>query len=379
MAKKLIKNAVIYTGVNVIKNAFLLYDEKILEIGSMKNVPTVDEENVIDAEGKIIIPGMIDVHIHGGYTFDTMDGTSEILCKFSDALLQEGVTSFFPTTMTQSNENIEQALKACAEAKKLGANIEGIHVEGPFVSKKRAGAQPLDYIVKPDAERLKEWNKIADGLVKLITFAPEEADEAFMNVLKEENIVGSAGHTDDTFDGLEGKGITHYTHLYNQMRGLHHREPGVVGKALLDENAFVEIIPDGIHIHPAMVDLAYRLKGSDRVCVITDSMRAKGLEDGEYELGGQKVYVADKQARLEDGTLAGSVVTMDQAFRNIIAFTGCTIEDAVKMTSVNQAKQFGLKNKGTLEVGKDSDFVILDNTLHIEKVISKGKEAGEIK
>ncbi|CKF22304.1 N-acetylglucosamine-6-phosphate deacetylase [Streptococcus pneumoniae] len=180
------------------------------------------------------------------------------------------------------------------------------------------------------------------------------------------------GHTDAIDAQLKNRNITHATHLYNQMRGLHHREPGVVGHVLLNPDVMVEVITDGIHIHPDMVKLAYKLKGPKKVSVITDAMRAKGLEDGLYELGGQPVHVKDGSARLEDGTLAGSILKMDQAFRNVIEFTGCSIEDAVLMTSVNQAEEFGLNNKGALAVGKDADFVVMNEDLHVYDTVRLG-------
>ncbi|AWC30873.1 N-acetylglucosamine-6-phosphate deacetylase [Bacillus cytotoxicus] len=381
MKTQVVINAKIYTGQEVIESGFIRYVKTITEIGLMAQYVPQEDEVVFDAEGKIIIPGMIDVHIHGGYDIDAMDANSDGLVTLGQEMLKEGVTTYFPTTMTQAPEAIERALRAAKEAKEKGAHFEYIHLEGPYVSKKRAGAQPLEHIVPANIEQFKKWQEASGNLIKLVTYAPEEEGAIeFEEYLAETGVVGTIGHTDAIDEQLKNRKITHATHLYNQMRGLHHREPGVVGHVLLNPEIMVEIITDGIHIHPDMVKLAYKLKGPKKISVITDAMRAKGLEDGLYELGGQPVHVKDGSARLEDGTLAGSILKMDQAFRNVIQFTGCSIEDAVLMTSVNQAEEFGLINKGALAVGKDADFVVMNEDLHVYDTVrlgihmKKGKE-----
>ncbi len=373
MKTQVVINAKIYTGQEVVENGFIRYAETIKEIGLMAQYVSQENETVLDAAGKIVIPGMIDVHIHGGYDIDAMDANSDGLVTLGKEMLKEGVTTYFPTTMTQAPEAIEAALHAAKEAKEKGAHFEYIHLEGPYVSKKRAGAQPLEHIVPANIEQFKQWQEASGNLIKLVTYAPEEEGALeFEQYLAETGVVGTMGHTDAIDTQLKNRNITHATHLYNQMRGLHHREPGVVGHVLLNPDVMVEVITDGIHIHPDMVKLAYKLKGPKKVSVITDAMRAKGLEDGLYELGGQPVHVKDGSARLEDGTLAGSILKMDQAFRNVIEFTGCSIEDAVLMTSVNQAEEFGLNNKGALAVGKDADFVVMNEDLHVYDTVRLG-------
>ncbi|MFC5466413.1 N-acetylglucosamine-6-phosphate deacetylase [Lederbergia graminis] len=377
MKEQVIINATIYPGGTnePIENGFLRFGETITEIGEMSAFTGQMNELVTDASGAIIIPGMIDIHIHGGYGVDTMDADPEKLRFLSENLLKEGVTSFFATTITQNHDNITKALEAVRIAKQQGISIEGVHLEGPFINVKRAGAQPPEYITDPDLELFLQWHEASGELIKLVTYAPELKGAAeFEKLMLERGIVPSVGHSDAVREELIPSKASHATHLYNGMRGLHHREAGVAGHALLTPSVQVEIIADGIHITPDMIMLAYRLKGAEGICVISDAMRAKGMPDGETELGGQKVWVENGEARLENGSLAGSVLKMDDAFRNIIKFTGCTIQEAVQMTSSNQAREFGLTQKGSLLAGKDADFVWMNEQLQVQKTYRRGVE-----
>jgi len=371
---KTILNATIYTGKSVIENGFVRYDERISAVGSMDDyVPETDEET-IDASGKIIVPGFIDIHSHGGYGIDMMDGDPEQLNEMTKKMLAEGITSYFPTTMTQSDENIEQALAGVKEAKETNPMIQGIHLEGPFVSPDYKGAQPEKFMRAADANTMKRWNDISGGNIRMVTYAPEMGDvSAFEEYCKANNIILSVAHSGATYDDLKASSATHVTHLFNGQLGLHHREIGVAGYGLLEDDVITEMIVDGFHVYPSMVKLAYKTKGADQMALVTDAMRAKGLPEGESELGGQKVIVKDKQARLENGSLAGSVLTFNDAFKNIINFTGCSIEEAVLMSSVNQAREFHLDQKGTLEAGKDADLLILNNELTVKQTILGGK------
>lgn len=370
---KIIINATIYTGEEVIESGYLRFQEEILEVDTMQNYQAQETDETWNAAGKILVPGFIDVHSHGGYGIDTMDADPNLLNEMTEKMLQEGVTSYFPTTMTQSDENIEKALASVREAKKTNPMIQGIHLEGPFVSPEYKGAQPEQYMGAADAEKMKRWNDLSGGNIRLVTYAPEMGDVSDFETYCEENeIVLSVGHSGATYEQLQAAKASHVTHLFNGQLGLHHREIGVAGFGLLEEDVYAEMIVDGFHITPSMVKLAYKTKGAGQILLITDSMRAKGFPEGESELGGQKVFVKDKQARLESGALAGSVLTFIDAFKNMISFTGCSIEEAVKMSSVNQAQEFGLTKKGKLTVGRDADFVVLDDQLNVNQTVLGG-------
>lgn len=246
-----------------------------------------------------------------------------------------------------------------------------------YISKERAGAQPIQYIIEPSIQQFHHWQELSEGRIKQITVAPEVNNGfEFIEKISKERIVVSLGHSDAISDEIEhavGIGAKQATHLYNQMRPFHHREPGVVGDVLLEDDLKVEIIADFIHSHPKSVIFAYRLKGASRVILITDAMRAKGLDYGVYDLGGQAVHVTETGAHLSDGTLAGSVLTMEQAVKNIHAVTKCTLQELVAMSSNNAANQLELPSKGYIGKGMDADLVILDEDLNVQKTICRGK------
>lgn len=366
--------ATIYSGEIVIDNGYIRFDETIQEVGPMTEYEEQDNDKIIDVTNKKIIPGFIDIHSHGGYGIDNMDADPEKINQMVDEFLNEGITSYFATTMTQTPENIEAALIAIKEAMKLNDRILGIHVEGPFINVEYKGAQSPDHIIPADVELMKKWQELSGGAIRLVTYAPEQENvESFEKYCLNEDIVLSAGHSAAVYSELKESSATHITHLFNGQRGLHHREPGVAGYGLLEGNVMVEMIVDGHHIDHKMVDFAYRIKGAEGIVLITDSMRAKGLPDGVSELGGQKVIVKDATARLENGSLAGSALTFIDAFRNMIEFTNCSIEEVVLMSSTNQAKEFNLATKGLLKPNYDADFLVLDHNLNLEQTIYGGQ------
>lgn len=373
---KLIKEKKIYTGDGVIENGYIRFGEKIKEIGDMAGFEPKGDDLEVECAGTIVVPGFIDIHSHGGYGKDNMDATpDEINEMVKQMTKKEGITTYFCTTMTQTYENIEKAMQNIHDAAQKNPVIKGIHVEGPFISTVFKGAQDPSYIKKPDENTLAKWNEISGGLIRIVTYAPEEADPSFETWCKENGVVLSAGHSNALYGELNASGATHVTHLYNAQRGLNHREPGVTGYGMLAEGVHAELICDGKHIVPDMVKLACKVRGYDGIELITDSMRAKGMPEGKSELGGQVVIVKDGMAKLEDGTIAGSILTYIQAFKNVMEFTGASVEEAVKMTSGNQAKEFGLDSKGAIAVGKDADMVVLNDAFELVQTISYGELA----
>ncbi len=324
------------------------------------------ESIIIDSRGKYIVPGFIDQHIHGAGNFDTMDNEGiDTICQ---TLVREGTTSFLPTTMTYDLDVVKQIIDELQKYDGTsGANIVGIHVEGPFINGvEYLGAQNGKYIKKPnkaDIERLNETK-----FVKVVTYAPELDDDLEMTKYMAENdIVASIGHSGATMAQAEAAlnhGARCFTHLHNACSGHHHRNPGVVTAAFANEQ-IAELIVDGVHIHPDAVRATHKIKGTDGIVLITDAMRAKGMEDGQYDLGGQTVYKNGSEARLENGVLAGSVLVMNEAVANMHKFTNCGIADAVQMASYNVAQNLGLKNKGLIKAGYDFDITVLDEQFNV--------------
>jgi N-acetylglucosamine-6-phosphate deacetylase len=380
----LLKGIQIYSEKVKLENGYIkIKDQKIIELGPIEKLDQEDQFEIVEIPSNYkAIPGFIDVHIHGVGGADVMDATKEALDTMTNTLPGEGTTSFLATTMTQGSTEIEKALTNAGdyikEQQSRGkAEILGIHLEGPFVNAKRAGAQPLDHIIDPNLEIFKRWHSLSKENIKLVTMAPEQPGGLEMvRYLKENDIIASIGHSDATYEEVSGAieaGVNHVTHLFNQMRGLHHREPGVVGAAFLHDELKTEIIADGVHVRPEMVKLAYQQKGNEGVILITDSMRAKCLKNGQYDLGGQDVTVKDGKAVLSDGTLAGSILKLGNAVKNILAYTGCSLEDAIEMASANPAKQLKIYDKkGSIAKGKDADIVILDENLDVFMTICRG-------
>lgn len=360
---------------------------KIKELGPINAIPS-HLKNVDTIEipvGQTVVPGFIDVHIHGAAGADTMDATTEALTTMAQALPAEGTTSFLATTITQKHENIEKALRNASdyqishnEAGK--AEVIGVHLEGPFINVKRAGAQPKEYIINPDIKLFKQWQELAGGSIKLVTVAPElENGTDFIQYLHENGVIASIGHSDAIYEEMAKAveaGARQVTHLFNGMRGLHHREPGVAGSALLFKELMVELIADGIHVRPEVMKLVINAKGSDGMILITDAMRAKCLKNGIYDLGGQDVSVSEGKALLADGTLAGSILKMNDSVKNTIEAADISLIQAVEMASGNPARQLNVYDrKGSITVGKDADLTILTDDYQVDLTICRGEIA----
>ena len=370
---KAIVNGKIITPKGIVENKVLVFEEKIVSVE--EKAPESCE--IIDAKGQYVAPGLIDVHVHGSCGADTMDQTVEAIETISEGIAQNGVTSFLPTTMTMGQEDIYGALniiRQCMDQELKGAKVIGAHMEGPFINVIYKGAQPEQYILKPSFEFIKDYTDV----IKLVSYAPELDEQyAFTKEVKEKtDITLSIGHTNATYNqAMEAidHGVSHVTHLFNAMTPLHHREPGVVGAALTSD-CYCEMIVDKIHINKSLFQFVLDNKGKNKVVLITDSMRAGCMKDGKYDLGGQEVYVKDGAARLESGSLAGSVLTLNKAIYNFAQNTNASITEAIHMASLNPAQSIGVAEyKGSLEVGKDADIAIFDEEMNCQLSISEGR------
>lgn len=372
----IIKNCKIVYLDRIEEGSILIKENKISKI----NTQITDADEVIDAEGLYIAPGFIDVHIHGAGGYDTMDGTEEALETIAKTIAYHGTTSFLPTTMTCSLKDIREAIETisqCIEKGNEGATILGVHLEGPFISPSMIGAQNPNYIQKPSIESFKEIVGKNISAIKAITLAPEVAGaKELIEYLSKIGIKVSIGHSKAGYkEAMEGIswGISHSTHLFNAMTPFQHREPGIVG-AIFDSDITTETISDGIHISYPSLRIAYKQKGTDKVLLVTDAMMACGMKDGKYALGGQDVYVAEGAARLESGTLAGSILTMDKAVKNVYNNSNYELYEVIKMATYNAAKHCKVEDrKGLIKEGYDADLIIFDENINIKKVIINGK------
>jgi N-acetylglucosamine-6-phosphate deacetylase len=370
---KIIKNAEMILPDQIMKGS-IAFSDKIEDIRENLEVDKAEE---IDGTGFYLAPGFIDIHIHGAGGYDTMDDDPRAINEISKKLIKSGVTSFLPTTMTMPVDDTQRALKNIKKAIKSGtegARVLGANVEGPFINEQYKGAQKADYIQKPRPEILEEYLDI----IKLITVAPEiEGAKGLIKYLSDRQITVSAGHSGATYQEImEAKewGLTHLTHLFNAMTGLHHRKPGMVGAAL-ESDLSCELIADFIHIHPAVLKIVFKVKNLSEIILITDQMRAGSMGDGIYDLGNQKVTVKNGEARLEDGQLAGSVLTLDQAVRNINSLKILTLPQVISLVTVNPARILGLAHQlGKLAPGYRADLVLLDKNLNVKRVFKDGQE-----
>ena len=380
MKKILLKNTNLVLENKLMSGSISIFENKIEKIfADNDNLSEITFDEIIDLEGKYLGPAFIDVHTHGADGSDAMDGSEEALRKISAYLVKEGTANFLATTLTSSKETLINVLKVVANLQDKdieGANIFGVHMEGPYFAIEYKGAQNDKYMKPAGINELEEYLKVKDGLVKLFSISPHNQENLeAIKFLADRGVIVSVGHSGASYEAVMKAvdyGLSHATHTYNGMKGFTHREPGVVGAIFNSDNIMAEIIFDKIHVHPEAVRTLIRVKGVDKIVCVTDSMSATGLAEGQYKLGELDVNVKDGQARLaSNNALAGSVLRMDIAFKNLIEL-GYSITDAFKMTSTNAAKEFKL-NTGILKEGKDADLVVLDKDYKVYMTMVKGK------
>ena len=374
MKKCIINGKIILHDEIVNKNVFI-QDDKITEISNRQP----EDEDIIDAKGAYVSPGFIDVHTHGRGGSDTMYATFDDLNTISKATLKTGVTSFLPTTMTMPVDDIAKAIENIAvnKDKVEGAQVLGTHLEGPFFNKKYKGAQPEECMILPTVDNYLSFVQDHQDIIRKISIAPElEHSLELISYLKDKNTVVSLGHTNATYEQAQAAidaGATSGTHTYNAMTPLTHRAQGVVGAVMINDSVYAELILDGVHVNYAAAKALLRTKGKDKLILITDSLEAAGLENGKYLLGNQDVYVKDGEARLIDGTLAGSIVSMNVAVKNAYEHLGLTLNEAVNLASYNPAQSLNEPLLGEIKVGNYADIIFFDDNIQIQQTMIKGQ------
>ncbi len=361
----------------IVEGLAVVCSDRIVDIVSEDEIP--EGAMIVDAEGGYIAPGLIDLHIHGFLGMDVCDGDENAIRTMAKGLLAGGVTGFLPTTMTVDMKVIRRAFEVCRALREesrswQGSAILGCHAEGPFISEGKKGAQDPAYILPPDAAFVKEYADI----IKIITLAPEVDGDDFSvirKICRDTDVVVSMGHTMADYEtaiGSVGAGVRHVTHLFNAMTPLSHRAPGVVGAAL-HSDVSCELIADMFHVDKSLYDLLWKLKGR-RLCLVTDCLSAGGLPHGEYTLGGARILYHDNVCRLVDGTVAGSVLRLNEGVRNVYENSNIPLHECVNCASLNPATVIGVADrKGSIEIGKDADIIITDERFEVKKSIIGGK------
>ncbi len=376
-----LKNIQIITPFRIIDNGILIVEDKmIIELGRCGECVLPPGIEVYDLTGLRVAPGFIDLLVHGGAGYGFADPDQAAIGTISNYFFSHGTTGLLaglfakpPVNLAADMDRIATYIEDTAET-----NVWGIHMEGPFINKEMKGAMNEEWLWNPDVERWHQLFEASRGKIRLMTIAPELPGVAeVLRAAARDGVVLSIGHTTAAYEDIEvaiDNGAAHVTHMFNAMLPLHHRDPGLVAAALLHNELKLELIADGFHVHPAVMKLLYKTKGAGGIILITDSIRAGGMPEGEYTFADQKVYMRAKKAYLEDGTLAGSTLTLDVAVKNMVLDAGVPICDAVRMASLNGAKVLGLSNrKGILAVGKEADFVVLDPSFDVQMTVYQGK------
>ncbi|MBB6637531.1 N-acetylglucosamine-6-phosphate deacetylase [Cohnella thailandensis] len=380
MASLQISNVRVALRNEILEHAAVVVEgSKIVEVMQEdKAAGSISHLGQIDGRGNLLIPGMIDVHIHGARGYDMMDGTIRSIEEVSIACAETGCTSFLATSVSSTIEQLIEMIHNVARVsgREAGARIAGIHIEGPYLNPKRKGMQNERYLRHPDLDELQTILSHAGDRLKMITLAPElpGAMES-IDYLTKLGIIVAIAHSDATYEEAKlafEHGASHITHCFNGMRPIHHRDPGLIAAAFEEEKVSLQAIVDGVHLHPAIVRLLHRIKGPDGVVLITDALQAMGLGDGRYQFGGHDTQVVNGVARLQDGTLASSTVTMNEALRNTVQL-GIPLPEAVAMASRTPAQILGLPGKGRIERGADADLVLLDEQFNVVWTMVEGQ------
>ncbi len=370
----IIKNLKIVLKDRIIENGYLSFANGVIkEIGENKDFP-----NAIDGHGLIAMPGFIDVHIHGSCGIDFMNAKEEDYVTIADSLYKEGVTTFLATTLTSDHDSLVKVCTTVNNVKDKIPSLGGIHFEGPYISEKHKGAQNAKYIRLPDIKEFDELQKLSGNSVKYITLAVEkEGAMDFVKHVTNAGVVASVGHSDASFVEVKkaiDMGLTNATHTHNAMSGHHHRNPGIVTAAFYFDQLNTEFICDKVHVCPDVLLTSYKVIGPERFMVITDALCVKNSDIEKFQLFGLDCVKKDGAAYLTSGPLAGSILTMDQGLRNMKEITHASLVDLAKITSRNAAKALHLSDRGELAVNKLADFVLLDETLHVQETYKLGKK-----
>jgi N-acetylglucosamine-6-phosphate deacetylase len=375
-----VRNVKIVTPFRIIDDGTVVVTgKKISALGSVKDVKIPRAMKCYSMDGMTLTPGFIDLLVHGGGGYGFADENDEAIRRVSDFFFSHGTTGLLAALYSKPLKLLVKDVARIAgyvEANK-DTNVKGIHMEGPFINPEMKGAMKGEYLWKPNVDHWHQLYKACRGYIKLMTIAPElPGNDDVMRAAANDGVVLSVGHSTALYHEIEAaidNGAAHVTHMFNAMQPFHHREPGVIVGGLLRNELKLELIADGIHVHPAVMKLMYNIKGDGGIVLITDAIRACGMPDGNYTFMDQRINVKDKKAFLADGTLAGSTLTMEQAVKNMVELVGVPLTDAVRMASLNGAKVLGLESrKGILAVGKDADFVLMDKNFDVHMTIYEG-------